>query len=66
MSPLDGRSVKEFAIMFKATLGGHTREEAPWGSRTGSCLPSGFQGLSARKVVWGRYGLVAGYVLLGL
>lgn len=35
MSPLDGRSVKEFAILFKATTGGHTREEAPgsleWG-----------------------------------
>lgn len=44
MSPLDGRSVKEFAIMFKATLGGHTRGEASWGSRSGNCLPSGFQG----------------------
>ena len=44
MSLLVGRCVKEFAVMFKATKGGHAREEDPQGPRTGICLPSGLQG----------------------
>lgn len=36
-------SVREFAVIFKATMGGHSSKEAA-GARNGGCLPRWFQG----------------------